>query len=76
MIWKDQLGVICWHNQRPWNFQGKKYNILAYQQALDYVIRIKTDLVMSETKWSIIGTFFWASTILLSNTWYDHLLPL
>ena len=64
MIWKDQLGIICWHDQGPWNFQGKKYNILAFQQALDYVIRIRTDPVMSETKWSIIGTFFWASIIL------------
>jgi hypothetical protein len=20
MIWKDQIGVICWHNPGPWNF--------------------------------------------------------
>jgi hypothetical protein len=47
MIWKDQIGVICWHDPGPWNFWWKKYNILAFQQTLDYVIEIKTDLVMS-----------------------------
>ena len=64
MIWKDQIGVIHWHNLQPWNFQGKKYDVLASKEKKYHVIKIKTNSVMSQTKWLIIGTFFWVCIIL------------
>ena len=64
---KDQIGVIFWHNLATWPVNVKNYNILAFQQALSHIIWIRTDYVMNQTKWPVIGTIFWACIFLICN---------
>ena len=61
---KDWCSINQIHYIIIWKYYMLYYNILSFRNIFDHVIWIRTDVVISKMKHSIIGTVFWPSIYL------------